>query len=79
VTGRASSADACKVASVLKNSGSIASAWVSTLPSSGCTQLSTGPRTPSRTEYDVIVQCLNEQLRELGVSSLVRYGDEIDL
>ena len=33
----------------------------------------------SRSEYDLIAQCLNERLREAGDSELVPYADEIDL
>lgn len=38
-----------------------------------------GARTPTPNEYDVIAQCLNERLRELGVDKLVPYGDELGL
>jgi hypothetical protein len=38
-----------------------------------------GSKTPSRRRYDVIAQCLNEHLRELGDVRLVPYGEDIGL
>jgi hypothetical protein len=38
-----------------------------------------GSEIPSRRRYDVIAQCLNEHLRELGDARLVPYGEDIGL
>ncbi len=38
-----------------------------------------GTETPSLEEYDLVAQCLNEQLKEIGVDTLVPYGDELEL
>ena len=38
-----------------------------------------GTRAPSRHDYDVIAQCLNERLRDLGVRSQVPYAGEVAL
>lgn len=38
-----------------------------------------GTEPPSRYDYDVIAQCLNERLKDLDVGTLVPYGDEIDM
>lgn len=38
-----------------------------------------GTSVPSRIEYDVMVHCVNERLRELGARDPLPYGEEIDL
>lgn len=38
-----------------------------------------GTEEPTRNDYDLIAQCLNERLKELGVATLVPYRDELGL
>ena len=38
-----------------------------------------GTETPSRGDYDLIAQCLNERLKEIGVRRLVPYREELDI